>query len=379
MPDVKQEALELHEKLRGKIQIAAKQEIKDAHDLAVVYTPGVGEVSSQIANNKSLVDKYTWRKNTVAVVSDGSAVLGLGNIGPEAALPVMEGKCVIFKQFAGIDAIPIVLGTQDVDEIVATVKNLAPSFGAIQLEDISAPRCFAVETRLMESLTMPVMHDDQHGTAIVAAAGLLNALKITGKDLSAVKIVLSGAGAAGTAIAKLFVTMGAGELLMLDSKGIIARSRTDLNDEKIELATLTNRNNVSGDLMIALQNADVFIGISKPGLLTPDHISKMARDPVVFALANPVPEIMPDVAKAAGVAIMATGRSDFPNQINNALCYPGLFRGMLDHDVKKVTDEIKIRAATAIAGFITTPTPEKFIPSIFDQGLHEAVAESVRK
>lgn len=376
-PDIGQASIDLHRRLRGKIEIKGKTPVVSREDLSLVYTPGVGAVSSAIAKDITLVDELTWRKNTVAIVSDGSAVLGLGNIGPEAALPVMEGKSLIFKEFTGIDAIPIVLKSQDVDEIIHTVINLSPSFGAIQLEDISAPRCFEIERRLMESLSIPVMHDDQHGTAIVVAAGLLNALKITGKELSSLRVVLSGAGAAGTAVAKLLVAMGVKTILVLDSKGIVAKSRNDLNDEKIELARITNMKGETGDLATALRDADVFIGISKPGLLTGELIALMKVDPIIFALANPVPEIMPDDAKAAGVRIIATGRSDFPNQINNALCYPGLFRGMLDYNVKKVTDEIKIRAAQAIASFVDTPTPERFIPSIFDKGLHEAVARSV--
>jgi malate dehydrogenase (oxaloacetate-decarboxylating) len=375
--DIGKESVAVHARLRGKIEIRGKMPIAGRDDLAIAYTPGVGAVSSAIAADKARVDELTWRKNTVAVVSDGSAVLGLGNIGPEAALPVMEGKSLIFKQFAGIDAIPIVLKSQEVDDIVRTVIDISPGFGAIQLEDIAAPRCFEIERRLMEALDMPVMHDDQHGTAIVVAAGLLNALAIAGKSIEGIRIVLSGAGAAGTAIAKLLITMGAGNLLVLDSKGMISETRTDLNDEKRELASLTNQSGETGDLAAALRDADVFIGISKAGLLTREHIASMKDNPIIFALANPVPEIMPDLAKAAGVAIMATGRSDFPNQINNALCYPGLFRGMFDHDVKKVTDDIKLRAARAIALHVADPTPEKFIPSMFDQGLHEAVAESV--
>lgn len=378
MSSIQQDSLNLHKKLRGKIAISSKTTVKNRHDLALVYTPGVGAVSSAIAKNPKLAESLTWKKNTVAIVSDGSAVLGLGNIGPLAALPVMEGKSVIFKQFAGIDAVPIVLSTQDPDEIVAAVKAIAPTFGAIQLEDISAPRCFEIEERLMKELDMPVMHDDQHGTAIVVLAGMFNALKVVKKSFSSIRIVLSGAGAAGTAIAKLLLAAGADDITVCDSKGIIGMNRKDLNAEKIALRKLTNPRGLSGDLKAALKDADVFIGISAPGVLTKELVKSMTKKPIVFALANPTPEILPDEAKKAGVAVIATGRSDFANQVNNALCYPGLFRGMLDGNIKRVDNMIKIRAAKAIASFIKKPTPDRIIPTMFDKGLHQAVARSVR-
>lgn len=372
-------SIALHKKLRGKIEVRAKTSVKTLRDLTLVYTPGVGAVSSAIAKDKKLADQLTWKKNTVAIVSDGSAVLGLGNIGPEAALPVMEGKSVIFKNFTNIDAIPIVLATQDTEAIIATVKAIAPTFGAIQLEDISAPRCFEIEDRLSAELDMPVMHDDQHGTAIVVLAGLMNALKIVRKQMKSIKIVLSGAGAAGTAIAKLLIAAGAEDITVCDSKGILGMDRKDLNPEKMALRKITNPRGLSGHLKDALKDADVFVGISAPGILTKELVKTMAAKPIVFALANPIPEILPDEAKKAGVAVIATGRSDFANQVNNALCYPGLFRGMLDKGVKKVDMEAKIRAAKAIAGFIKKPTPDRIIPTIFDKGLHQAVARSVKK
>ncbi|MFA5130223.1 MAG: NADP-dependent malic enzyme [Patescibacteria group bacterium] len=378
MPPIQQSSLALHKKLHGKIEIALKAKVKNRRDLSLVYTPGVGAVSLAIAKNPKLADTMTWKKNTVAIVSDGSAVLGLGNIGPLGALPVMEGKSVIFKQFANIDAVPIVLSTQDSDEIVAAVKAIAPTFGAIQLEDISAPRCFGIENRLMDELDMPVMHDDQHGTAIVVLAGLMNALKVVKKSLTDIRIVLSGAGAAGTAIAKLLIASGASDLVVCDSKGIIGMNRKDLNAEKKALRSVTNPRGLNGYLKEALTGADVFIGISAPGILTKELVKTMAKKPVVFALANPTPEILPKDAKKAGVAVIATGRSDFANQVNNALCYPGLFRGMLDNNIKRVDDAIKIRAAKAIAAFIKHPTPDRIIPTMFDKGLHEAVARSVR-
>lgn len=374
-----QQSIALHKKLRGKIGIQSKASVKHLRDLSLVYTPGVGAVSSAIAKDPKLADVLTWRRNAVAIVSDGSAVLGLGNIGPAAALPVMEGKSVIFKQFTGIDAVPIVLATQDTEAIIATVKAIAPTFGAIQLEDISAPRCFEIEDRLSKELDMPVMHDDQHGTAIVVLAGLMNALTVVRKKMASVRIVLSGAGAAGTAIAKLLIAAGARDITVCDSKGILGMNRKDLNPEKVALRAITNPRGLSGHLKDALKDADVFVGISAPGILTKELIRTMAKKPIVFALANPTPEILPDEAKKAGVAVIATGRSDFPNQVNNALCYPGLFRGMLDRGVKKVDVATKIRAAKAIAGFIKKPTADRIIPTIFDKGLHQAVARSVKK
>jgi len=370
-------SLSLHRKLRGKIEVVGKTPIRNRADLSLVYTPGVGAVSSAIAKDPRLVDVMTWKRNSVAVVSDGSAVLGLGNIGPLAALPVMEGKCAIFKTFAGIDAVPIVLSTQDPDEIVKTVIAIAPTFGAIQLEDISAPRCFDIERRLSRDLDIPVMHDDQHGTAIVVLAGLLNALKVTVKNMTSIRVVISGAGAAGTAIAHLLHATGAKDVTCCDRNGAIWAGRKDLNVEKAELSTYTNPKHRKGSLADVMKGADVLVGTSGPGLVTADMVRSMAKKAIVFGLANPIPEIMPDIAKSAGAAVVATGRSDFPNQVNNALCYPGLFRGMLDRRVNKVTDAIKVRAALAIAGFIKKPTPERIIPTMFDKGLHQAVARSV--
>lgn len=379
--DTVKRALALHKKLRGKIEISGKTKIASRADLALVYTPGVGAVSSAIAAKPQLADQLTWRRNAVAVVSDGSAVLGLGNIGPLAALPVMEGKCAIFKRFVGIDAIPIVLATQDPDEIVRTVQALEPSFGAIQLEDISAPRCFDIEHRLSESLKIPVMHDDQHGTAIVVLAGVLNAMKVArkGSKPSEVKMVLNGSGAAGTAIAKLLHLAGFTNLILCDRQGAIWAGRPDLNEAKAELASFTNPKKLKGNLADVLKDADAFIGISAAKTLTQDMVKSMASKPMIFALANPTPEIMPDEALEAGAAVVATGRSDYPNQLNNALVYPGLFRGMLDRKVSQVTDAIKVRAAHALAGFIKKPTADRIVPSIFDKGLHEAIARSVKK
>jgi malate dehydrogenase (oxaloacetate-decarboxylating) len=371
-------ALALHKKLKGKIAVVGTTPIRNRQDLSLVYTPGVGAVSSAIAKNPKLADAMTWKRNSVAVVSDGSAVLGLGNIGPLAALPVMEGKSVIFKQFAGINAVPIVLSTQDSDEIVKTVVAIAPTFGAIQLEDIAAPRCFDIERRLHGLLDIPVMHDDQHGTAIVVLAGLFNALKIVKKPMHAIRVVVTGAGAAGTAIAKLLGDVGVRDIVCTDRQGAIYSGRLDMNPEKIELASYTNPQKRKGSIADVVKDADVLIGTSGPGLVTEDMVRSMAPKAIVFALANPIPEIMPDLAKKAGAMVVATGRSDFPNQVNNALCYPGLFRGMLDKGIDKISDEIKIRAAKAIAGFIKKPTPERIIPSIFDKGLHQAVAKSVK-
>jgi malate dehydrogenase (oxaloacetate-decarboxylating) len=373
-------SIALHKKLRGKIQVQAKFPLRNREDLSLVYTPGVGAVSTAIHKKASDADALTWRRNTVAVVSDGSAVLGLGNIGPLAALPVMEGKSAIFKRFTNIDAIPIVLATQDTEEIIRVVQALEPSFGAIQLEDISAPRCFEIEERLSETLSIPVMHDDQHGTAIITLAGLFNALKLTKrKDFSRVKIILNGAGAAGTAIARLFRHAGFSQIIACDRQGAIWEGRPDLNEEKKKLARITNPEKRRGVLEEVITEADVFIGISSAGALHPEWISRMAAHPIIFALANPIPEILPDAALKAGAAVVATGRSDFPNQLNNALVYPGIFRGLLDKKISKVTDDTKLRAAKALAAFVKKPTPEKIIPSIFDKGVHEAIAKSVRK
>ena len=376
--DVKRSALELHEKLRGKIRIEPTCTIETKEDLTLVYSPGVGAVSQAIAADPASVDRYTWRKNTVAIVSDGSAVLGFGDIGHLAVLPVLEGKSAIFKRFSGIDAIPLLIDTKDVDAFVETVAHVASSFGAIQMEDISAPRCFEIERKLMERLDMPVMHDDQHGTAIVALAGLMNSLKVVGKSMESIRVVLNGAGAAGIAIARLLVDAGVKDVVMCDRQGAIYDGREGLNDEKKEVAAFTNLNKRSGSLAEVAVGADVLIGVSAAGAFTVEIVKSMAASPIVFALANPVPEIDPATAASAGVVVLATGRSDFANQVNNALCYPGLFRGMLDSGVKKVTAEIKLRAAQAIADSLPNPTPDAIIPSIFQPGLHELVAKSIK-
>lgn len=371
-------ALDLHKKYKGKIALRLRDESElDRTKLSAYYTPGVAEVSRVIADDPSQLPVYTWTNNLVAVISDGSAVLGLGNIGPKGAMPVMEGKALLFKHFADIDSVPIVLDVHTADEIVAAVKAIVPSFGAINLEDISAPKCFEVEERLKAELDIPVFHDDQHGTAVVVLAGLINAMKVVDKRLSDCKIVTIGAGAAGTAIMKLLHLYGAGSILAVDSQGIISADRSNLNDEKLALLPYLDTS-VSGTLEDAIKNADVFIGVSKPGLLTKDLVKTMAKKPVVFALANPTPEIMPDEAKAAGVAVMATGRSDFPNQVNNALAFPGIFRGALDNGVKKITDKHKIAAAEAIAGLVENPTADEIIPSPFDERVVPTVAKVIQ-
>jgi malate dehydrogenase (oxaloacetate-decarboxylating) len=368
-------ALEQHKKLRGKIALALKDTLDSRDKLSIYYTPGVAAVSSHVAAHPEQARDYTWLNNVVAVISDGSAVLGLGNIGPYGALPVMEGKAMLFKHFAGIDAVPIVLDVHSADEIVAAVKAMAPSFGGINLEDIAAPICFEVEERLKADLPIPVMHDDQHGTAVVVLAGMINAMKVTGKRLADCKVVLVGAGAAGIAIAKLLHQYAAPRIIAVDSQGIISSDRTDLNDEKKKLLGFSGTNTVApGTLADALQGADVFIGVSKPGLLTAAMVKTMAKDPVVFAMANPTPEIMPDVAKQAGVAVIATGRSDFPNQVNNALAFPGIFRGALDNHVTKITDAHKIAAAEAIANLVAKPSAEQIIPSVLDPRLVSTIA-----
>jgi malate dehydrogenase (oxaloacetate-decarboxylating) len=371
-------ALDLHKQYKGKISLRLRDESElDRTKLSAYYTPGVAEVSRVIAEDPSQLPVYTWTNNLVAVISDGSSVLGLGDIGPKGAMPVMEGKALLFKHFAGIDSVPIVLDVHTPDEIVAAVKAIAPSFGAINLEDIAAPKCFEVEERLKAELDIPVFHDDQHGTAVVVLAGLINAMKVVGKKLQDTKVVTIGAGAAGTAIMKLLHTYGVSSILAVDSKGIISAARTDLNEEKKALMPFLDTS-VSGSLEDALKGADIFIGVSRPGLLTPEMVRPMAEQPVVFALANPTPEIMPDVAKAAGVAVMATGRSDFPNQVNNALAFPGIFRGALDNGVKKITDEHKIAAAEALAGLVENPTADEIIPSPFDERVVPTVANVIR-
>ena len=371
-------ALELHEKYKGKITTSLRDKEELNRDkLSAYYSPGVGAVSQAISENPADLPKYTWTNNLVAVISDGSAILGLGNLGPKAAMPVMEGKALLFKHFADVDAVPIVLDVHEPEEIIATVKAIAPSFGAINLEDIAAPKCFEIEERLKAELDIPVFHDDQHGTAVVVLAGLINAAKLTGRNLADCKFVVIGAGAAGTAIIKLLNLYGAKNIVAVDSRGIVGKSRTDLNAEKTALLEYVDASQ-SGSIEDAITDADVFIGVSRAGLLTPELVQKMAKDPIVFALANPVPEIMPDVAKQAGVAIIGTGRSDFPNQVNNSLAFPGIFRGALDHGVKKITDQHKLMAAEALANLVENPTVDKVVPTAFDKGVVEAVANVIR-
>ena len=372
-------ALELHEKYKGKITTSLRDKEELNRDkLSAYYSPGVGAVSQAIAENPADLPKYTWTNNLVAVISDGSAILGLGNLGPKAAMPVMEGKALLFKHFANVDAVPIVLDVHEPEEIIATVKAIAPSFGAINLEDIAAPKCFEIEERLKAELDIPVFHDDQHGTAVVVLAGLINAAKLTGRNLADCKFVVIGAGAAGTAIIKLLNLYGAKNIVAVDSRGIVGKSRTDLNAEKTALLEYVDASQ-SGSIEDAITDADVFIGVSRAGLLTPELVQKMAKDPIVFALANPVPEIMPDVAKQAGVAIIGTGRSDFPNQVNNSLAFPGIFRGALDHGVKKITDQHKLTAAEALANLVENPTVDKVVPTAFDEGVVEAVANVIKQ
>ncbi len=377
--DINQEALNLHKKFRGKITTKLRDEEEMSRQkLTTYYSPGVAAVSQLIANDPSKLKEYTWVNNLVAVISDGSAVLGLGNIGAKASLPVMEGKALLFKYFANIDSVPIVLDVHETDEIVETVKNISSSFGAINLEDIAAPKCFEIEKRLKEELDIPVFHDDQHGTAIVVLAGLINAMKVTGRKLSESKIVVVGAGAAGTAIIKLLHKYANPKMFVVDSKGVISANRNDLNPEKKKLLEFTNPSGIDGSLEDIIQGADVFIGVSRPGLLTAKMIKLMGKDPIVFAMANPVPEIMPEEAKKAGVAVMATGRSDFPNQVNNAVAFPGIFRGALDNSVQNITDQHKIAAAEAIASLIENPTNDEVIPYVLDKRLVPTIAKVIK-
>jgi malate dehydrogenase (oxaloacetate-decarboxylating) len=380
MMTVYDESLAMHEKHRGKLEVKSKVPLKDRKDLSLAYTPGVAEPCRRIAANKEDVYKYTMKGNSVAVVSDGTAVLGLGNIGGYAAIPVMEGKAVLFKELGGIDAFPICLASQDVKTTIETVRNIAPVFGGINLEDFKAPQCFEIEAALQD-LGIPVMHDDQHGTAVVALAGLINALKVVRKEMKDVRIVFNGAGAAGTAVMKLMIEEGANDIIMCDTKGIIVEGRADLpsNPAKVEIAKLTNRKKIKGQLTDAIKGADVFIGVSVKGALTQDMVKLMAKNPVIFALANPDPEILPDEAKAAGAAVIATGRSDFPNQVNNSLGFPGIFRGALDVRATRITTKMKIAAAKALAGLIKNPTPDMILPLALDKSVPPAVAEAVKK
>lgn len=375
-----QMALEMHEKHHGKIEVSSKVKVENRDDLSTAYTPGVAEPCRKIAQNKEDVYKYTSKGNMVAVVTDGTAVLGLGDIGPEAGLPVMEGKCVLFKEFANVDAFPICLDTKDVDEIVETVARISPSFGGINLEDIAAPRCFEVEEKLKKIINIPVFHDDQHGTAIVVLAAVINALKVVHKNIDEVKVVISGAGSAGSAIGKLLMQYGVKHLLYSDRNGIL-NEETALNDAQRKLAKETNPENKSGTLKDALAHADVFIGVSAPGLVSPEMIKSMNRDACVFPLANPTPEIMPDEAIQAGARIVGTGRSDFANQINNVLVFPGLFRGALDVRAREINEEMKLAAAEAIASLITVEERNEnyIIPNVFDKRVAEVVAKAVAK
>lgn len=375
---IKLDALEFHEKYKGKLSVISKVPLENRDDLSLAYTPGVAEPCKEINKKIKEVYKYTIKGNTVAVVSDGSAVLGLGNIGAEAAIPVMEGKCVLFKEFANIDAFPICIKSQETEDIINVVKNIAPVFGGINLEDISSPRCFEIEERLKEELDIPVMHDDQHGTAIVTLAGLINASKIVKKELRTLKIVINGAGAAGTAVAKLLLKEGVGDIILVDREGILSKNNKDLTQYKKEMAKITNKENKQGILNDALKNSDVFIGLSAPNILKAEDIKLMNKDAIIFAMANPVPEIMPDEAKRGGAKVIATGRSDFPNQINNVLAFPGVFRGALDNKIRKITDEMKLNAAHALASVVKDVKAEKIIPDVFDKSVVKVVANSIR-
>lgn len=370
--------LEAHRQLRGKLETKLKDPLDTAEKLNVYYTPGVAKVSSYLAKHPDKMREYTSINNTVAIISDGSAVLGLGDIGPEGAMPVMEGKAMLFKHFANIDAVPLVLNTKDSDEIIKTVVALSPSFGGINLEDISAPKCFEIEDKLKRMLKIPVMHDDQHGTAVVVLAGLINALKVVGKPFRDLRIVVVGAGAAGTAIAKLIHKFSpSNEILMLDSRGIISAKRKDLNEPKQSLLKFTNKSAISGSLEDALRKADVFIGVSKGGLLKPAHIKGMAKDPIIFAMANPDPEILPNLALVSGAKVVATGRSDFPNQVNNALAFPGIFRGALDNGVRKITDNHKIEASLALASIVKKPSANEIIPRISNKAVVTKISKVI--
>ena len=374
--DYAKESLKLHAQLRGKIEIVARANVDSKDALSLAYTPGVAQPCLEIQKNIDRSYDLTRRWNTVAVVTDGTAVLGLGDIGPEAAMPVMEGKCVLFKEFGGVDAIPLCIRSKDVDEIVRTVALLAGSFGGINLEDISAPRCFEIEQRLKKVCDIPVFHDDQHGTAVIAMAGMINALKVVGKRLEDVKIVTSGAGAAGIAIIRLMMRMGLKNVVMTDRAGAIYEGRAGLNPIKEEMARITNRGREKGSLAAVIRGADVFVGVSAPGALTADMVKTMAKDPIIFACANPTPEIFPDEAKAAGAAVVSTGRSDFPNQVNNVLCFPGIFRGALDVRASRITENMKIAAAYAIAGLVSEEElcADYILPHAFDPRVRGAVA-----
>lgn len=378
--DMKEKALLAHENWNGKLETTAKSKVNSREDLAIAYTPGVAEPCKIIAENKDAAYTYTWKSNTVAVVSDGSAVLGLGNIGPHAAMPVMEGKCVLFKEFGGVNAVPICLDTQDTEEIITAVKNIAPGFGGINLEDISAPRCFEIEERLKEILDIPVFHDDQHGTAIVVLTGVINALRITGKKKEDCRVVVNGAGSAGIAITKLLLRYGFTNVIMCDKEGIIGINYPNLNWMQKKMTEVTNLANETGTLADALKGADIFVGVSAPNIVTAEMVSTMNKDAILFAMANPVPEIMPDVAKAAGARIVGTGRSDFPNQVNNVIAFPGIFKGALEGRARQITEEMKLATAEALAALVSDEElNEDFImPEAFDPRVAEVVSQAVK-
>ena len=380
MSNNSEKALKMHEEWNGKLETTAKAHVDTREDLAIAYTPGVAEPCKVIAEDPEAAYKYTIKANTVAVVSDGSAVLGLGNIGALAAMPVMEGKAVLFKEFGGVNAVPICLDTQDTEEIIRTVVNIAPAFGGINLEDISAPRCFEIETRLKELLNIPVFHDDQHGTAIVVLAGIINALKVTGKKKEDCRVVINGAGSAGIAIAKLLLTYGFSHIILCDSKGIISRSADNLTPVKEEIAQVTNPEDLKGTLADALKGADIFVGVSAPGVVTEEMVASMNQDAILFALSNPVPEIMPDLAKAAGAKVVGTGRSDFPNQVNNVVAFPCIFKGALEGRASQITEEMKLAAAEAIAGLISDEelNEDNILPQPFDPRVADTVSQAVK-
>lgn len=375
-----EKALALHEKWNGKLETVSKTPVKTREDLSLAYTPGVAEPCKVIARDQEAAYTYTWKSNTVAVVSDGSAVLGLGNIGPYAAMPVMEGKAVLFKEFGGVNAVPICLDTQDTEEIIKAVTYLAPGFGGINLEDISAPRCFEIEERLKEILNIPVFHDDQHGTAIVVLAGIINGLKVVGKKKEDCKVVVNGAGSAGVAITKLLLTYGFPNVIMCDKVGIIGKDTEGLNWMQQKMTEVTNPDNEQGTLADALKGADIFVGVSAPNIVTPDMVSSMNKDSILFAMANPVPEIMPDAAKAAGARVVGTGRSDFPNQVNNVVAFPGIFKGALEGRAVQITEEMKLAAAHAIAGLVPDEelNEDNIMPEAFNPKVAEVVAEAVK-
>ena len=376
-----EKALQMHEQWNGKLETTAKAHVNSREDLTIAYTPGVAEPCKVIAKDPEAAYKYTIKSNTVAVVSDGSAVLGLGNIGALAAMPVMEGKAQLFKEFGGVNAVPICLDTQDTEEIIRTVVNIAPAFGGINLEDISAPRCFEIETRLKELLDIPVFHDDQHGTAIVVLAGIINALKVTKKEKETCRVVVNGAGSAGVAITKLLLNYGFKDITMCDINGIISKDSENLNWMQKEMAKVTNLKNASGTLADALKGADIFVGVSAPGIVTKDMVASMNKDAILFAMANPVPEIMPDLAKAAGAKVVGTGRSDFPNQVNNVVAFPGIFKGALEGRASQITEEMKLAAAKAIAGLVPDEelSEDNILPQAFDPCVAETVSRAIKE